>query len=157
MAKRRVLQNGDPTLRRLSRMVTDFNKRIATILDDMAETMYAKDGCGLAAPQIGVLRRMVVIDAGDGLIEMINPEIIASSDEKESSEGCLSIPGQRGFVVRPNTVTFRAQDRDGQAFEREVSGLAAVAVCHEIDHLDGILYIDKMTRLDTSDQEQDGK
>ena len=153
MAKRRVLLNGDPTLRRSSRAVTDFNKRITTILDDMAETMYHAEGCGLAAPQIGILRRMVVIDTGDELIELINPEIVEATDEKEGSEGCLSIPGQRGFVIRPNTLIVRAQDRNGDMFERQATGLAAVAICHEIDHLNGILYIDKMTREDKGDSD----
>ncbi|MDR1570068.1 MAG: peptide deformylase, partial [Oscillospiraceae bacterium] len=135
MALRRILKNGDPALRKISRGVTDINPRILTILSDMAETMYDADGCGLAAPQIGILRRLVVIDTGDGLLELINPEIIEQSDELEKSEGCLSIPGQRGFVVRPQKVTYRAMNRNGEIIERRAEGLAAVAVCHEIDHL----------------------
>lgn len=150
MALRKILENGDATLRKVSRPVANVDKRLATLLDDMAETMYNANGCGLAAPQIGVLRRVVVIDTGDGLIEMINPEIIDQSDEMEDSEGCLSIPGKRGFVVRPHKVTYKAQDRNGETFTKSVEGLAAVAACHEIDHLNGVLYIDKMTRPDLS-------
>jgi len=149
MAKRRVITIGDDILRKTSRPVAEFGRRIHTLLDDMAETMHAHDGCGLAAPQIGVLRRAVVIDTGnDDYIELINPEIIEYSDDQEASEGCLSIPEKRGFVVRPHKVRVRAQDRNGMAFEHEAEGLAAIAVSHEIDHLDGILYIDKMTRID---------
>jgi peptide deformylase len=119
----------------------------------MKETMNKADGVGLAAPQVGILRRVVVIDVGEGLIELVNPEIIETSGEQAGAEGCLSIPGRRGFVVRPAKVKVRAQDRNGKHFEIEGEGLLARALCHEIDHLDGKLYIDVMDHEIFDDEE----
>ncbi|MBR6787538.1 MAG: peptide deformylase [Clostridia bacterium] len=144
MAKKEILLFENDTLRKISHKVEKFNLRLWLLLRDMADTMYEADGVGLAAPQIGILRRVVVIDVGDdnGLIELINPEIIAVEGEQEGPEGCLSKPGRQGFVRRPNKVTVRAQDRHGKWFELTGEGLLARAFCHEIDHLDGKLYID---------------
>ena len=143
MAKLKILKKGDPTLRATCRTVTEINARIRTLLDDMAETMYAADGCGLAAPQVGVRRRVVVIDTGDsGLLELINPEIIKAEGEQQESEGCLSIPGEWGITRRPAKVTAKALDRHGNEIIVEGEGLLARAICHELDHLDGKLFID---------------
>ena len=144
MAKKEILLFENDTLRKISHKVEKFNLRLWLLLRDMADTMYEADGVGLAAPQIGILRRVVVIDVGDdnGLIELINPEIIAVEGEQEGPEGCLSKPGRQGYVRRPNKVTVRAQDRHGKWFEITGEGLLARAFCHELDHLDGRLYID---------------
>ncbi|MGI6173202.1 MAG: peptide deformylase [Christensenellales bacterium] len=154
MAVRRIFHVGDEVLRRKARRVDTIDRRIVTLLNDMAETMYAADGVGLAAPQVGILRRVVVIDTGDGLIELINPEIVSQEGEQESCEGCLSVPGRRGKVPRPEKVVVRAQDRRGRTFEIEGTEIMAIALCHELDHLDGILYIDKMTE-DMTDREEE--
>ena len=143
MAKLKILKKNAAGLRCPSRPVTEITPRILTLLDDMAETMYAADGCGLAAPQVGVLRRVVVLDVGDGLVELINPKIIATEGEQCESEGCLSVPGEWGITRRPAKVTVRAQDRHGNWFEMTGEGLLARCFCHEIDHLDGKLFIDK--------------
>ena len=143
MALRNILKEGDERLRKKSRPVTDFNERLWTLLDDMYETM--KDGgVGIAAPQVGVLRRAVVIDVGEGKHELVNPVIVEQSGD---GEGCLSIPGQYGLVHRPAQLRLKAQDRYGKPFELEAEGYFAVAVCHEVDHLDGILFIDKAERM----------
>ena len=143
---RKILELGDETLRKSCKPMQKFDLRLWLLLRDMADTMYKAEGVGLAAPQVGILRRVVVIDVQDdhGLIELINPEIIATEGEQAGSEGCLSVPGRRGYVVRPNKVTVRAQDRKGKHFELTGEGLLARALCHEIDHLDGIMYVDKM-------------
>ena len=120
-----------------------FDEKLATTLDDMAETMYKAEGVGLAAPQIGILRRYCVVDVGDGIIELVNPVIESMSGEQTGEEGCLSIPNRYESVTRPMTVTVRAQDRKGNSFTITAEGFKARALCHEIDHLDGILYIDK--------------
>ena len=143
MAIRNILKYGDETLRKVSRSVLKFDERLAQTLDDMRDTMYAADGCGLAAPQIGVLRRYCIVDVGDGLIELINPVITEMSGKQQGSEGCLSIPERFEEVERPNKVTVRAQDRNGNNFTVTAEGFKARAFCHEIDHLDGILYIDR--------------
>ena len=155
MALRKLLYVGDEALRKVSRPVDVLNKRIITLLDDMAETMYAENGVGLAAPQVGVLRRAIAVDIGDdtGLIQLINPEIIAREDERETIEGCLSVPGRSGYVVRPQKVTVRGVNRGGRPVEIEAEGALAIVFCHEIDHLDGVLYIDKMTREATDEAE----
>ena len=143
MAKLKILKVGDPTLRKVCRPVDTVTPRIRTLLDDMIETMRAADGVGLAAPQVGVLRRVVVIETPDEcLVELINPKIIAFSGEQESEEGCLSVPGRWGTTRRPMHVTVRAMNRQGETFDVTGSGLLAKAFCHEIDHLDGKLYID---------------
>ncbi|MEF9895583.1 MAG: peptide deformylase [Clostridia bacterium] len=144
MAIRRICKIGDDVLRKHARPVETINWRIKTLLDDMAQTMYAADGAGLAAPQVGILRRVVVIDVGDGLIELINPEIIHAEGTQINPEGCLSIPGRNCTVERPSKVVVEARDRSGQMIEVTGEGFMAMALCHEIDHLDGILYVDKM-------------
>ena len=156
MAIRKILVEGDEMLRKHARVVDKFDKRLWTLLEDMAETMYDADGAGLAAPQVGILKRAVVIDVGDGLIELVNPEIIESHGSVVNPEGCLSIPGRRCTVARPESVTVRAQDRHGEFFEMTGEKLLAVAFCHELDHLDGILYIDKMIE-DVTDQYEESK
>ena len=146
MALRNILKEGDERLRKKSRPVTDFNERLWTLLDDMYETM--KDGgVGIAAPQVGGLRRAVVIDVGEGKHELVNPVIVEQSGDQCGGEGCLSIPGQYGLVHRPAQLRLKAQDRYGKPFELEAEGYFAVAVCHEVDHLDGILFIDKAERM----------
>lgn len=144
MAIRKIVELGDPVLRKKSRRVDKFDKREWMLLKDMAETMYDAEGVGLAAPQVGILKRMCVIDVGEGLIELINPEIISAEGSQIGPEGCLSVPERRGRVDRPVKVTVRAQDRKGREIEVEGEGLLARALCHEIDHLDGIVYVDKM-------------
>lgn len=153
MALRRIVKIGDETLRKVARPIPEINRRVLTLLDDMAETMYAENGCGLAAPQVGILRRAIVVDTGDGLLQLVNPEIIALEGEQEEAEGCLSVPGQRGYVVRPQKVTVRAIDRRGAPVEIQAEGLKAVAFSHEIDHLNGVLFVDKMTR-EAKDEEE---
>ena len=151
MAVMKILRLGDETLRKKSHPVTKIDRRTIGLLKDMAETMYAADGCGLAAPQVGILRRMVVIDVGDGLIELINPEIIESEGEEIGVAGCLSVPGRRGTVKRPTKVVVRALDKKGREIELTAEGFLARAVCHELDHLDGTVYVDKMIE-DVTDQ-----
>ena len=150
MAKLKILKMGDETLRRVSRPVDAVTPRILTLLDDMVETMRAADGVGLAAPQVGVLRRICVIETPDeGLFELINPKIIAYSGEQETEEGCLSVPGRWGVTRRPMHVTVRAMNRAGETVTYTGSGLLAKAFCHEIDHLDGKLYVDCAIRMDS--------
>ena len=144
MAKRHIITGDVPALRHISRPVEEINDRILTILDDMVETMRDAEGCGLAAPQVGVLRRMCVVETDDGLFTLINPEIISKEGEQREVEGCLSIPGESGVVVRPMRVKVKALDREGKERVYEGEGLTARAFCHEIDHLDGVLYIDKV-------------
>lgn len=153
---RKILKLGDETLRKTSKPMQKFDLRLWLLLRDMAETMKKAEGVGLAAPQVGILRRVVVIDVGDehGLIELVNPEIIAAEGEQAGSEGCLSVPGRRGYVVRPSKVTVRAQDRKGKPFEITGEDLLARALCHEIDHLDGIIYVDKMDHEIFDDEEE---
>lgn len=134
----------DEVLRKKARPVERIDDRILTLLDDMAETMYNAEGVGLAAPQVGILRRVVVIDVGEGVIELINPEIIEQEGEQVGPEGCLSIPGLSGMVKRPARVVVSALNRHGERIEIEGTDLLARALCHEIDHLDGILYVDKV-------------
>ena len=153
---RKILKLGDETLWKTSKPMQKFDLRLWLLLRDMTETMRKAEGVGLAAPQVGILRRVVVIDVGDehGLIELINPEIIAAEGEQAGSEGCLSVPGRRGYVVRPSKVTVRAQDRKGKPFEITGEDLLARALCHEIDHLDGIIYVDKMDHEIFDDDEE---
>lgn len=143
MAIRNIVKLGDDILRKVCRTQMTFDERLATTLDDMAETMYKAEGVGLAAPQIGILRRYCIVDVGDGIIELVNPVIESASGKQEGEEGCLSIPNRYESVTRPMTVTVRAQDRKGNSFTITAEGFKARALCHEIDHLDGILYIDK--------------
>lgn len=147
MAKLKIVKFGDPMLRKVSRPVTEITPRILTLLDDMVETMRDAGGCGLAAVQVGVLRRIVVIEVEDGnVIELINPKIIAFAGEQTEQEGCLSNPGEYGLTKRPKAVTVRAMNRHGKEFELSGSDLLARAICHECDHLDGKLYIDVQIR-----------
>ena len=150
MAIRKVVTKEDPILRKTSRKVENFNERLFTLLDDMKETMYHAEGVGLAAVQVGILRRVVVIDVGDGFLELINPEIIETRGEVADVEGCLSVPGENGTVIRPEYVKIKAQNREGVWRRYEGEGLKARCFCHEIDHLDGILYTDKVIRTEES-------
>ncbi len=142
MALRRIVTGDDEVLRKKCKVVTEFDERLWLLLDDMKDTLYKADGVGLAAPQVGILKRVVVIDVGDGLIELINPEIISQKGKQEGNEGCLSFPGEWGLVVRPNKVTVKAQDRYGEEFTMQGKELLARAFCHEIDHLNGIVFKD---------------
>lgn len=155
MAVLKIVKIGDDLLRKKSRPVDEITPRILQLLDDMKDTMRAADGCGLAAVQVGVLRRIVVVETERGeLIEMINPEIIAKEGEQQDIEGCLSVPDRCGITTRPMTVTVRAMDRNGEIFEVTGSELKARAFCHEIDHLDGILYSDHARMLTQEDLEE---
>ena len=153
MAVRVIRKDTDEILRKISKKVENIDDRIITLLDDMAETMRAAEGVGLAAPQVGVLRRAVVIDIGDGLIELINPVLVYEKGEQIKEEGCLSIPGKSGTVKRPEKVIVRAQNRKGETFEITGNELLAVALCHEIDHLNGILFIDKAITINEQGRE----
>ncbi len=148
MALRKIVTKEDPVLRRISRKVEKFDKRLWDLLDDMKETLYRADGAGLAAVQVGVLRRVVVIDCGDGYMELVNPEITDQSEEiQEEAEGCLSIPEEYGITRRPKWVTVKAQNREGKWVLYKGEDLKARCFCHELDHLDGILYTDKVIRM----------
>ena len=140
----RYHQEKDTILRKKSKIVKAVDEKILELLEDMAETMYQEDGVGLAAPQIGILKRLVVIDVGEGLIKLINPVIIEANGEQQGIEGCLSVPGVSGEVIRPQKVRIGAQNEKGEYIELEGEDLLARAFCHELDHLEGILFIDKM-------------
>ena len=143
MAIRKIHEVGDPCLTKVCRPVTEFNDRLHELLDDMADTLEEAGGVGLAAPQVGILRRVCIVEDEQGeIIELINPEIIKTEGEQTGLEGCLSVPGRQGFVYRPQKVTVRAQDRHGKVFELTGEDLLARALCHEIDHLDGKMYVD---------------
>lgn len=164
MAIRNILTKEQPGLYKKCRPVTEFNARLHQLLDDMAETLDEADGVGLAAPQVGILRRAVIVletnvgeDEEPYIIELINPEIIASSGSQEGAEGCLSVPGEYGIVERPLNVTVRAQDRDGEWFEVEGTGLTARCFCHELDHLDGIVFTSKAERMLTDEELSGGE
>ena len=144
MAIRNIVKVGDDVLRKICRTQMTFDEKLWSLLDDMAETMYKADGVGLAAPQVGILRRVCVVDVGDGLIELINPVITEKSGSQKGNEGCLSVPDRFEEVTRPNKVTVKAQNRMGENIEIKADGFLARAFCHEIDHLDGILYIDRV-------------
>ena len=149
MAKLKIVKEGDDTLRKVCRPVDAITPRVIQLLDDMIDTMRDAGGVGLAAPQVGILRRIVVIEVEDGkVLELINPKIIAFAGEQEGLEGCLSLPGKWGVVKRPMHVTVRAMNRNGETFDITGSGLLAKAFCHEIDHLDGKLYIDIAQMMD---------
>lgn len=152
MAIRNIITEEDPFLHKKCRPVEKFDKRLWTLLDDMADTLRQANGVGLAAIQVGVLRRAVVIDTGDGLRELVNPVILEKEGEQECMEGCLSIPGKWGMTKRPRRVKVRAQDRHGKFFEYEGEDLLATASCHELDHLDGILFLARVTRMLTKEE-----
>ena len=147
MAIREIREKGDEILYKKCKAVVKFDEKLHILLDVMYETMQSRDGVGLAAPQVGILKRAVVIDVGDGKIELINPEIVEESGEQTGSEGCLSVPGVFGEVTRPNVVTVKAQDRDGKWFKITGKELLARAFCHEIEHLDGKLFLDRVIRF----------
>lgn len=147
MAIREIREKGDEILYKKCKAVVKFDEKLHILLDDMYETMQSRDGVGLAAPQVGILKRAVVIDVGDGKIELINPEIVEESGEQTGSEGCLSVPGVFGEVTRPNVVTVKAQDRDGKWFKITGKELLARAFCHEIEHLDGKLFLGRVIRF----------
>lgn len=144
MAIRNIRELGDPCLRKICKEVKEINLRTKILIDDMIDTMYEANGVGLAAPQVGILKRIVVIDVGDGPIVMINPEIIERSGMQVGYEGCLSVPGKTGMVSRPNYVKVRAFDQDMVEYEIEGEELLARAICHECEHLDGIIYVDRV-------------
>ncbi|MDR0531980.1 MAG: peptide deformylase [Oscillospiraceae bacterium] len=143
MAIRKIIKGGDPILNKKSRVVEKFDDRLAQLLDDMIQTMHAAKGCGLAAVQVGVLKRAVVVDTGDGVVELINPEIIDKKGVQREQEGCLSFPGEYGVCIRPAVVKLRAQNRRGQWCFYKAEGLKARAFCHEVDHLDGVVFKDR--------------
>lgn len=147
MAIRNIRKDGDEVLRKKCREVDEINDKILVLLKDMADTMYDADGAGLAAPQVGILKRLVVIDIGDGLVELINPVIRSMSGQQTTIEGCLSIPGIWGEVERPSHVVVEALNAKGEKIIIEGEGFMTQALCHEIDHLDGILFKDKATRI----------
>ncbi|EJO5347937.1 peptide deformylase [Clostridium botulinum] len=144
MAIRNIRKYGDELLRKKSRKVEKIDDRILTLLEDMEETMYTAEGVGLAAPQVGILKRVVVIDVGEGIIKLINPEIIETEGKETDVEGCLSVPGKQGEVERPYKVKVKALNEKGEEIVLEGEGLLARAFCHEIDHLDGVLFVDKV-------------
>lgn len=152
MAIRIIRKDGDDLLRKKSREVEKIDEKILMLLDDMADTLYKANGVGLAAPQVGVLKRIALVDIGDGLIELINPVIVSQSGQQCMAEGCLSVPGIWGEVNRPTNVTVEALDREGNKQTINGEGLLAIALCHEIDHLDGILFKDKVVRFVSEDE-----
>ena len=152
MALRIIRTEEDPILRKCSRPVTKFDEQLGQTLDDMKEPMAKANGAGLAAVQVGMLRRIIVVDAGDGVVELVNPEIVEADGEQEGEEGCLSLPNKWAIVKRPNHVKVRAQTRTGAWRIFEGEGLKARAFCHEIDHLDGHLFIDRMEKMLTEDE-----
>jgi peptide deformylase len=153
MAILNIVKEGDPVLRKICRPVTEITPRTLQLLDDMKETLHKADGCGLAAPQVGVLRRIALVEVEKGkLYELINPEIIAREGTQNEMEGCLSIPGEWGITERPEKVTVRAMNRNGEMYEVSGEGLMARALCHELDHLDGVLYKDKAIHMLTKEE-----
>ena len=147
MALRNILKDGDPALRKICRPVTEFDEKLAQLLDDLGETLHHTDGVGLAAPQVGVLRRVFIMDFGDGIIEAVNPEIVSTKGMQEGPEGCLSFPGEYGIVRRPQKAKLKAQDRHGKWFTRTGEDLVARCICHENDHLDGIVFKQHVIRM----------
>ncbi|MDY3972262.1 MAG: peptide deformylase [Clostridia bacterium] len=147
MAIREIRKKGDEILYKKCKEVKNFDNKLHILLDDMYDTMKQSDGVGLAAPQVGILKRAVVIDIGNGRIELINPEIVEESGEQTGSEGCLSVPGVYGEVTRPNVVTVKAQDRNGKWFKLTGKELLARAICHEAEHLEGKLFLDRVTKF----------
>ena len=164
MAIREIRKKGDPCLEKVCHPVTEFNERLHLLLDDMRETLEESGGVGLAAPQVGILRRAVLVletNVPEGedeyVIELINPKIVETSGEQDGPEGCLSVPGEYGLVKRPMNVRVRAQDRFGEWFEVEGTGLTARCFCHEIDHLEGILFTEKCERMLTEEEMSNGE
>ena len=152
MGLRKILTDKDPALHKVCRPVTNFDKRLHKLLDDMVETLVDSGGVGLAAPQVGILRRVVVVDTGEGIVELVNPTLIETDGEQVGPEGCLSVPGKYGLVKRPYYAKVRAQNRNGDWFEAEGEELIGRCFCHELDHLDGIIYTEVMERFLTEDE-----
>lgn len=155
MALRRILSDKNPALHKVCKPVEEFNDRLYKLLDDMRDTLEDSGGVGLAAPQVGILRRVVLVDNGEEILELINPTLVETSGEQEGPEGCLSVSGKYGLVRRPYYAKVRAQDRRGNWFEAEGEELTARCFCHELDHLDGILYTQVMERFLTEDELMD--
>lgn len=152
MGLRKILTDKEPSLHKVCRPVTSFDFRLHKLLNDMKETLEEANGVGLAAPQVGILRRVVIVDTGDEVLELVNPELIETSGEQVGAEGCLSVPGKYGLVKRPYIAKVRAQDRYGEWFEAEGEELIARCFCHELDHLDGIMYTEVMERFLTEEE-----
>ena len=152
MGLRKILTDKEPALHKVCKPVVFFDKKLHKLLDDMAETMADANGVGLAAPQVGILRRVVVVDTGEGVLELVNPSLLETDGEQVGPEGCLSVPGKYGLVKRPYTAKVRAQDRNGEWFEAEGEELIARCFCHELDHLDGIVYTEVMERFLTEEE-----
>lgn len=147
MAIRNILNESDPILHKICRPVENFDERLWQLLDDMKDTLAKAGGVGLAGPQVGMLRRLFIMDVGDGLVECINPKILEQSGEQECVEGCLSSPGEYGLIIRPQTVKLQAQDRSGKYFIMTATDLKAQCISHETDHLDGVLFKSKVSRM----------
>ena len=154
MGIRKILTDKDPALHKVCRPVENFDRKLHKLLDDMKETLEEANGVGLAAPQVGILRRVVIVDTGEEVLELVNPELLETDGEQEGPEGCLSVPGKYGLVKRPYYAKVRAQDRNGNWFEAEGEELIGRCFCHEIDHLDGILYTQVMDRFLTEEELQ---
>ena len=154
MALRKILTDKEPALHKTCKPVTAFDKKLHTLLDDMRETLIDSGGVGLAAPQVGILRRVVLVDTGEEILELVNPEMLSTDGEQEGPEGCLSVPGKYGLVKRPYYATVRAQDRGGNWFVVQGEELIARCFCHELDHLDGIIYTEVMERYLTEEELQ---
>ncbi len=152
MGIRKILTDKEPSLHKVCKEVTVFDKKLHKLLDDMADTLEEANGVGLAAPQVGILRRVVVVDVGDEILELVNPTLVETSGEQIGAEGCLSVPGRYGLVKRPNFAKVRAQDRNGEWFEAEAEELIARCFCHELDHLNGIVYTQVMERFLTEEE-----
>ena len=152
MGLRKILTEQESSLHKVCKDVTSFDKKLHKLLDDMQETLAEANGVGLAAPQVGILRRVVIVDTGDGILELVNPTLVETAGEQVGAEGCLSVPGKYGLVKRPNYAKVRAQDRDGNWFEAEGEALIARCFCHELDHLDGILYTQVMEHYLTEEE-----
>ena len=152
MGIRKILTDKEPSLHKVCKEVTVFDKQLHKLLDDMADTLAEANGVGLAAPQVGILRRVVIVDVGDEILELVNPTLVETSGEQIGAEGCLSVPGRYGLVKRPNVAKVKAQDRYGEWFEAEGEELIARCFCHELDHLDGIVYTQVMERFLTEEE-----
>ena len=152
MGLRNILTDKDPALHKVCKPVTNFDGKLHKLLDDMAETLKEANGVGLAAPQVGILRRVVIVDVGDEIVELVNPTLVETDGEQIGAEGCLSVPGKYGLVKRPYYAKVKAQDRYGEWFEAEGEGIIARCFCHELDHLDGIVYTEVMERFLTEEE-----
>ena len=156
MGLRKILTDAEPALHKVCKPVINFDGRLHSLLEDMRETLIESGGVGLAAPQVGILRRVVLVDTGDEILELVNPTLVSTDGEQEGPEGCLSIPGKYGLVKRPYYAKVRAQDRDGNWYEAEGEELIARCFCHELDHLDGIVYTEVMERFLTDEELEEG-